>query len=153
MMEDSIQAGDGAKNVQVGQLIALLAEEGDDISNLEVPKAKESVAPPPKESSPQQPAASTSSSASSTSSVSNQSHPPVELDHSKPMFPSVLRLLQENGISPDQIKGTGIRGMLTKGDVLTFMGQASNPTGTWKAIKESPIPKSVPKVTKVGVVT
>jgi len=38
--------------------------------------------------------------------------------------------------------------MLTKGDVLAFMGQASSPTGTWNAIKESPIPKSVPKVSK-----
>jgi pyruvate/2-oxoglutarate dehydrogenase complex dihydrolipoamide acyltransferase (E2) component len=66
-----------------------------------------------------------------------------------PMFPSVVRLLEENGISPDQVKGTGVRGMLTKGDVLAFMGKASSPTGTWRAVKESPFPKVVPKPTKV----
>ena len=32
------QAPDGSKSIPVGQVIALLAEEGDDISNLEVPK-------------------------------------------------------------------------------------------------------------------
>lgn len=35
--------------------------------------------------------------------------------------------------------------MLTKGDVLAFMGQASTPTGTWKAVKESVVPKDVKK--------
>ena len=38
----------GAKDVPVGKTIALLAEEGDDISNLEVPKEDEG-APAPKQ--------------------------------------------------------------------------------------------------------
>lgn len=57
--------------------------------------------------------------------------------HSRPLFPSVLRLLQENGISDaSKIKGTGVRGMITKGDVLTFLGKASGPLGTWQAALE-----------------
>lgn len=51
------------------------------------------------------------------------------------MFPSVLRLLHELHVSDFKtIKGTGVRGMLTKGDVLAFFGKASTPTGTFKHV-------------------
>ena len=129
-----------------------MAEEGDDISNLEVPKTSQAPSKSAEKSTSQPPSSSASSSSpspsASTSSTSEakQSHSqPIKIDHSKPIFPSVMRLLQENGISPEKVKGTGIRGMLTKGDVLAFMGKASTPTGTWKAVDPSPIPKSTHK--------
>lgn len=54
------------------------------------------------------------------------------------MFPSVYRLLAENNIhDASKITGTGVRGMVTKGDVLTFLGRASGPLGTFK---QSPTP-------------
>ena len=132
------QLQDGSKNIPVGKVIALLAEEGDDISNLEAPK-EEAVAP----------LQSTEASSSHSSSHSSQklesdrvhsagthgppSHAPTSLEHSRPLFPSVHRLLLEyNVANPAKIKGTGVRGMLTKGDVLTFVGKASNPLGTFK---------------------
>lgn len=47
-----------------------------------------------------------------------------------------MRLLTENNISDlSSIKGTGIRGMLTKGDVLAHLGKASHPLGTYKSFK------------------
>ena len=120
---------DGSKNVPVGKIIALLAEEGDNILDLEVPKDEHSgvqatttptPAPePPKAQEPQYP-----------QSIVHHSLPPPS-SHS--LFPSVLRLVQEHGISNlDMIKGTGIRGMLTKGDILTHLGCASGPNGTYK---------------------
>ncbi len=46
-------------------------------------------------------------------------------------------ILQENGISDtSKIEGTGVRGQITKGDVLTFLGKASGPLGTYKAALE-----------------
>jgi pyruvate/2-oxoglutarate dehydrogenase complex dihydrolipoamide acyltransferase (E2) component len=58
-----------------------------------------------------------------------------------PVFPSVIRLLNESGIEDyKKIKGTGVRGMLTKGDVLSFLGKASSPTGTYKANGSSTVP-------------
>lgn len=46
----------------------------------------------------------------------------------------------------DDIKGTGIRGMLTKGDVLAYLGKASSPTGTFKEKTEKlPELKQAPK--------
>ncbi|PWO01307.1 single hybrid motif-containing protein, partial [Tilletiopsis washingtonensis] len=67
----------GAKNVQVGDVIAMLAEEGDDLSNIQVPTSR--------------------------------------------IFPSVARLLAESGVKGSEVKGTGVRGMLTKGDVLAHL--------------------------------
>jgi len=141
-----IIAADGSKNIEVGELIALLAEEGDDVSNLEVPKKKESSSSKQQDAKPSVSASPPSTSTSTTQKTSQSQ--PIKIDHSKPMFPSVLRLLEENGISPEKVKGTGIRGMLTKGDVLAFMGQARSPTGTWNAVKESPIPASTHKPVK-----
>ncbi|KAG9225910.1 hypothetical protein CCMSSC00406_0006468 [Pleurotus cornucopiae] len=118
---------DGTKNVPVGKVIALLAEEGDDISNLEAPKEEAALSPPSPAPESKVPA---SPSPSSTSS-SHGGH----ISISGPLFPSVQRLLWEHASSiPDasQITGTGIRGMLTKGDVLAFLGLASNPLGTAK---------------------
>ncbi|KAF9265779.1 single hybrid motif-containing protein [Marasmius fiardii PR-910] len=131
---------DGTKNVKVGKLIALLAEEGDDISNLEIPKEEpaDSAPPPKSESTPPHPTESQSSQPQSPSSSPPSSTEHVHPSHSRPLFPSVQRLLTENGISDgSKITGTGVRGMLTKGDVLAFLGKASGPLGSYK---ESPSP-------------
>lgn len=134
---------DGAKDVDVGRTIAMLAEEGDDISNVEVPQddaapksspAEDKSAQTSDKSAPEsstQTAASTGSAAPSTTgaSSSNAHH------HFKgPLFPSVQRLIAENGIedAESKIKGTGVRGMITKGDVLAFLGKAQTPTGSFK---------------------
>jgi pyruvate/2-oxoglutarate dehydrogenase complex dihydrolipoamide acyltransferase (E2) component len=127
---------DGSKNVPVGKVIALLAEEGDDISNLEVPKEEpkpKKAAPTPSLSPPAEEPAKSDPETPTPKPTSG--HAP---SHSRPLFPSVLRLLTEHSVAnPEEIKGTGVRGMLTKGDVLAFLGKASGPTGTFK---ESPSP-------------
>ncbi|KAJ7581512.1 pyruvate dehydrogenase X component [Mycena floridula] len=126
-----ILLADGTKNVQVGKVIALLAEEGDDISNLEAPKEKEA----PKVAEPPQPTPE-SPKASDSEPTPKPAHSGSLPSHSRPFFPSVHRLLLEHGVSDaESIKGSGVRGMLTKGDVLAFLGMASSPFGTFK---ESP---------------
>ncbi|KAF7353708.1 Pyruvate dehydrogenase complex protein X component, mitochondrial [Mycena venus] len=134
---------DGSKNIVVGKVIALLAEEGDDISNLQPPKEdasprrkqepESSAASSPAPSSPAQ-----ESKPSPPASAPKHAHSSTPPSHSRPLFPSVHRLLLEHDISkPSAIKGTGVRGMLTKGDVLAFLGKASGPMGTYK---ETPPP-------------
>ncbi|PVG02826.1 hypothetical protein CPB86DRAFT_547740 [Serendipita vermifera] len=128
-----ILAKEGERGIPVGKLIALLVEEGDDISNLEIPKDEEVAKPAeptkPLQSEKQSDAPPTSSPASPNASSKHTSHIHVE----GPVFPSVLRLLNEAGVEDyKKIKGTGVRGMLTKGDVLAFLGKASSPTGTYK---------------------
>lgn len=126
-----------------------MAEEGDDISNVQVPEKAE---PESKMAGASKDASQSDNPPADTETLSNTTSTPnpkekkaqghsIKLDLSKPMFPSVILLLEENGLSPEKVKGTGRRGMLTKGDVLAFLGKASSPTGTWKNVVESPIPK------------
>lgn len=148
---------DGAKDVNVGKIIAMLAEEGDDISNVEVPKddsassassgneskpassEKESKTTPSETNSKSDPQSSSQTGASTgaaapSSSGSSTSNAGTHASFKGPLFPSVQRLIAENHIeeAESKIKGTGIRGMITKGDVLAFLGQAKSPTGSFK---------------------
>ncbi|PWN43041.1 single hybrid motif-containing protein [Ceraceosorus guamensis] len=144
--EDGVMAkivvGEGEKNVQVGRIIAMLAEQGDDISSVEVPSQATS-----SEAIGQSDAASSSSkssvvetkrpqktpppSPSSSSQQSTQTH--ASMQHDERIFPSVARLLAEHHLKASEVKGTGVRGMLTKGDVLTHVGIANNPSGSAKS--------------------
>ena len=114
-----------------------MVEEGDDISKLEIPRetaSKQDVGEA--KASPEHPPAPAPTAQTPSIPAVGESHQHIE--HSRPLFPSVLRLLQENNIlNADKIKGTGVRGMLTKGDVLAFLGKASSPTGTYKEPKKS----------------
>ncbi|KAG1774222.1 pyruvate dehydrogenase X component [Suillus placidus] len=135
-----IIAQDGSKNVQVGKVIAILAEEGDDISNLEAPKEESKPAPSPQPEAQAVPPPPPALAPQPT--VPKASHHPK---HSKHLLPSVIRLLIEgNVVDAEAIPGTGVRGMLTKGDVLAYLGRASSPTGTFKeAKKEASVPNRV----------
>lgn len=126
----SVKAQNGTKNIQVGKIIALLAEEGDDISNLQ-PPVEETKSEPTYQSAPEPETPKPEPVPTPSTSVPSQSH--NHFEHSRPLFPSVLRLLQEHNVdSLDKVKGTGVRGMLTKGDILAHLGLASGPTGTFK---------------------
>jgi pyruvate/2-oxoglutarate dehydrogenase complex dihydrolipoamide acyltransferase (E2) component len=83
---------DGTKSVPVGKVIALLAEEGDDLNNLEIP--------------PLEPALSQQKDARQTKTENAPSlHQHV---HSETrLFPSVSRLLSANSLDVSKIKGTG----------------------------------------------
>ncbi|KAG7453024.1 single hybrid motif-containing protein [Guyanagaster necrorhizus] len=130
---------DGTKNIPIGKVIAMLAEEGDDISNVQAPKEAEAS---PTSSLPKQEAAPSTPHPAPTP-VAHSSSPPT---HPRTLFPSVYRLLQENNITnAEQIKGTGVRGMLTKGDVLAFLGKASGPLGTYKESTPTQSPMPIPK--------
>lgn len=142
--------------MQVGDLIALLAEEGDDISSIEAPQSTTAPAKPTSASedkaadnhSDKSLSSSSSSSTSSESKGETSAQPetpskdakPVKASgdhahptHKKTLLPSVLRLLQLEGISDTSgIKATGPRGHLTKGDVLAHLGKIKSATGTEK---------------------
>ncbi|OBZ75673.1 Pyruvate dehydrogenase complex protein X component, mitochondrial [Grifola frondosa] len=146
-------------NVRVGKVIALLAEEGDDISNLQAPPEEQPSAPKqepaPKQETPPPPSPPSPAPAKQEATPAvPPSHPSAIPESSRPLFPSVLRLLQENNIAKaDDIKGTGVRGMLTKGDVLAYLGKASSPQGTYKEtpspvqkIQKTEKPEKAPKI-------
>ncbi|KAG7529691.1 hypothetical protein FFLO_05497 [Filobasidium floriforme] len=189
----------GSQKIPVGQIIAVLAEEGDDLSTLEIPgdlsppsSASTSGQPEPekkdqsmteKKELASTPSASSSSSSTPPSTQDSSASPksgtptpesqrqnapqsgretetkaekiqkggvPVDVGGHKgnvhggasgrPLFPSVMRLLAEADLTPDQIsaiKGTGRNRMLTKGDVLAALGKISDAKGSMKGIPKT----------------
>lgn len=122
----------------------MLAEEGDDISNIEVPAEESSEASAESKSSSASSSASSSTPPPSSSSSSTTAPPAEKPSHSgpiknssgRPLFPSVSRLLQEHGVSDTKgIKGTGLHKMITKGDVLAHLGLIATPWGSAKPVK------------------
>ncbi|SCV67137.1 BQ2448_5783 [Microbotryum intermedium] len=153
----------GTSGVQVGSLIALLAEEGDDISNLKAPSSSSSSPSPPTpqetlpQSEPTPKSAPSAPSVKATSTPSSPSPSPqphhVVPKHSRPLLPSVARQLALAGIEDASvIKATGFKGMLSKGDVLAYLGKIDHPLGSEKGkgkkvdeAKATTIPAAPPK--------
>lgn len=131
-----IMAGDGSKSVQVGTRIAVLAEDGDDISTLEIPpdagpaKAQQAKEAPESES---QPPSQQSSSGSATPTPQKAASKPSgkALKQTYPLLPSVIHLVKENGLEESAIgemTPTGPNGRLLKGDVLAYLGKINAST-------------------------
>lgn len=137
---DEEQQGDGSKGVQVGTRIAVTAEEGDDLSTLELPaednapskaeapkeEAKSEPAPVPKQERTAASAPKPSSSGASKSSGKAQKQ-------TYPLYPSVQHLLKQNGLAKedaDKIPATGPSGRLLKGDVLAYLGKIKESAGS-----------------------
>lgn len=151
LASSAVQMPNGSTGVAVGKLIAILAEEGDDLSKIEIPVAVATptpVSPPapsPPKPSPSPPAAIASSpppqqAAAPTPAAAATPAPPKShhITHSSPLLPSVLRLLSLNNITDlSAITPTGRGGLLiTKGDVLAFLGKIENARGGEKVAKK-----------------
>jgi pyruvate/2-oxoglutarate dehydrogenase complex dihydrolipoamide acyltransferase (E2) component len=112
-----IMIPDGSKNVKVGKTIAMLAERGDDLSAVEVPKEDDVVETASKE-------AEAKTNEIQKSSYNSASEPSGEKVHIGSHTPAVLRLLQEFWIEdPSVIIPTGPQGRILKGDVLAYAGK------------------------------
>ncbi|KAG0028626.1 hypothetical protein BGZ81_004558 [Podila clonocystis] len=135
-VEDGILAKilypDGSK-VTVNETIALLAEEGDDLSKIEIPKKTEAKAPAPaKEEKKETPA------------PKKEAHVPQTADtpSSKLVSPAVAHLLLKHHITDvTKIPSTGPKGRVLKGDVLAFLGLIKARPAPEPTI---PQPKSLP---------
>ncbi|CEP15596.1 hypothetical protein [Parasitella parasitica] len=122
---------DGKKG-SVNSLIALIAEEGDDISNVEIPAETESSSTPASAAEEEKPA--TTTTATSAPTASPISHHDIDTSKlKKPLSPAVLSLVLRYGIKDvDSIKASGNGGRILKGDVLAHLG----------LIKPKPAPKA-----------
>jgi len=126
-----IMQGDGSKGVQVGTRIAVLAEEGDDISTLEIPADKGAQPSAAQASEPAPSSSTTSGSQSAPPAASEATKAPSApagkgVKQTYPLLPSVLNALKENGLdasAADSITPTGPNGRLLKGDVLAYAGK------------------------------
>ncbi|KAL2271767.1 hypothetical protein VTJ83DRAFT_1138 [Remersonia thermophila] len=124
----------GAKGVRVGTRIAVIAEEGDDISSLEIPADEPAAAAAAEAPKPSQPPAPTPAPAATRTpepapSPASSAPKPAKAGRPDPnhtLLPSVIHLLKVHGLdasAASQITGTGPHGRILKGDVLAFLGK------------------------------
>lgn len=132
-----IVKGDGSKGVQVGERIGVTAEQGDDISSLEMPADEQKPAKEEKKSAPKKEESKTESAPKPVEQSKSKSQAPSSNSGSEkqggkankqkyPLYPSVEHLLHINGLSAadaNSISSTGPGGRLLKGDVLAYLGQ------------------------------
>jgi hypothetical protein len=123
-----VMQGDGSKGVQVGTRIAVIAEEGDDISTLQIPAEENpqatKAAEAPETQTPATPEPESTSSAAPPKAASKPGEKTSKRTY--PLLPSVGHLLKENGLdasAANDITPTGPNGRLLKGDVLAFLGK------------------------------
>lgn len=123
-----VMQGDGSKGVQVGTRIAVIAEEGDDISTLEIPADENpqaaKAAEAPKTQTPATPEPESTPSVAPPKAASKPGGKTSKRTY--PLLPSVEHALKENGLDESvvgDITPTGPNGRLLKGDVLAFVGK------------------------------
>lgn len=147
-----IIVGDGSKAVAVNSLIAIMAEEGDDLSGADDFAAKAasegggdkpaSSEKPKDEDKPKQeePKEETSQSSPSSTSPSSSSSESGSTSSGGRIFatPVARRMASEKGIALDKIKGTGPEGRIIKADVENYKPEAA------KAAPSAPAAKSAP---------
>uniref|UniRef100_A0A060T5B7 Dihydrolipoamide dehydrogenase-binding protein of pyruvate dehydrogenase complex n=1 Tax=Blastobotrys adeninivorans TaxID=409370 RepID=A0A060T5B7_BLAAD len=122
----------GSKNVQVGAGIAVLAEPGDDINSIEIPKPEDNK---PAEAPKQEPEPAKEAPKKEPEPAKEQKATPAKAGSStkanpnQTLLPSVQNLLHANNISSEdalaKIAATGPNGRLLKGDVLSYLGKVS----------------------------
>ncbi|SCU97309.1 LANO_0E15698g1_1 [Lachancea nothofagi CBS 11611] len=128
-----IVVDNGAKDVNVGEVIAYLADPEDDLATLEFPKQdapKQAAKEAPKQDAPKQEKPKSAPKEGSNKQTTNPSKDVKasgKADPSQVLLPSVQILLHENGISNEdalsKIAASGPKGRILKGDVLSFLGK------------------------------
>ncbi|OAD65710.1 PDH complex E3BP [Phycomyces blakesleeanus NRRL 1555(-)] len=105
----------------VNTLIGLLAEESDDISNVQIPESEDAPAKA-EEAAPVPPPTQTKQPEAPTKSIDHGAIDTKQLK--KPLSPAVLSLVLKHHITDvSAIKATGPGGRILKGDVLAHIGQ------------------------------
>ncbi|KAF4782735.1 biotin-requiring enzyme [Colletotrichum scovillei] len=124
-----ITTGDGAKAVQVGTRIAVIAEPGDDLSSLEVPAedntSSSKPAPAAEKSAPKSDGPAAASAPAQQKGGAAKTSGSKAREQRYPLLPSVQALVNGHGLDKDavnQIEPTGPNGRLLKGDVLAYLG-------------------------------
>ena len=113
----AIVVEEGSENVAVGTVIAMLAEDGEDVGDVSAPAADSAPAPSPEPS----PA-------------------PAASDDGPAATPTARKLAEANGIDLASIEGTGPGGKITKGDVEAAGGVSSSAPAPAPAPTPAPAP-------------
>ena len=80
--------------------------------------------------------------------VAKSTQTPINNEDDMPLSPSVRRLIHENGLNPNQIRGTGKSGRLTKSDVLEHINNTS-----FETVKVTPVTSETVQTSEPVIIT
>lgn len=107
-----IMVQEGSRNVRLGSLIALLVDEGQDWTQVEIPSVQSS--PPP---------STTTKTATTDTPITPQKVPAPPGKLGVRVSPAARHILDTHGIDPKTVVPSGPRGIITKEDALRVVSQ------------------------------
>ncbi|XP_071741943.1 dihydrolipoyllysine-residue acetyltransferase component 2 of pyruvate dehydrogenase complex, mitochondrial-like [Rutidosis leptorrhynchoides] len=114
--------GDGAKEIKVGEVIAITVEEKDDIEKFKDYKPQSSDGATPQDSQPSTPAkeevVEKPSTAPEPKAAKPSTAPPTDRVFASPL---ARKLAEDNNVSLSSIKGTGPEGSIVKADIEEYL--------------------------------
>ncbi|KAG1867935.1 pyruvate dehydrogenase [Suillus subalutaceus] len=135
-----IIAPDGSKNIAVGLPIAIMAEEGDDLSGA-AQMASEPSAPSPSPSPPKEESTPEPPKAEAPKPAPSQAKP--ELAKGERIFASPIakKIALERGIPLAQVKGTGPEGRIIREDIEKYQPPAAAAVATTSSAPAASLPE------------
>ncbi|KAI0800925.1 dihydrolipoamide acetyltransferase [Fomes fomentarius] len=132
-----ILANDGEKNIAVGSTIAILGEEGDDLSGAEKLASEAASEKPQEEKAPEAP--KTESAQAPQSSETPKQENKAELPKGERIFatPIAKKIALERGIPLSKVKGSGPEGRILREDVEKYQ----TPAGATSATLSTAVPQ------------
>ncbi|WP_417463639.1 pyruvate dehydrogenase complex dihydrolipoamide acetyltransferase [Kordiimonas sp.] len=133
-----ILVDEGTDDVPVGQIIAMLAEEGEDVSDIEAPSASKQAAAPEKEPEgnkleDKKDEEKPSKSSSDDKSAKGESKPSKADGERIKASPLAKRIASQEGLDLEALEGTGPNGRIVKRDI-----EAALEKGVDKASEAAP---------------
>jgi len=139
-----IVVAEGTDNVKVGEVIAVIAEEGEDVGDAKAapaPKAEKAAEPAPKKEEPA-PASAPAPKASLAPVPAAKAAPNSDGDRMK-VSPLARRLAEQKGVDLTTVSGSGPNGRIIKTDI----DAAEGGTAPVKAEAAAPAPSAAPSST------
>lgn len=151
-----LQAQDGAKNVQVGSLIAVLAEEGDDLSSASQFASENASAPssePAKEEKAPETSKSEEASKPAPTESKSKSESKTDLPAGDRIFASPIakKIALERGIPLSKVKGSGPEGRIIREDVEKYKAPEAASAGAPSSATSSGPSAQLPDYTDTPV--
>jgi len=139
-----IVVAEGTDNVKVGEVIAVIAEEGEDVGDAKAapaPKAEKAAEPAPKKEEPA-PASAPAPKASPAPAPAAKAAPNSEGDRMK-VSPLARRLAEQKGVDLTTVSGSGPNGRIIKADIDAAEGgtlrQAQGERPEEKSVRAEPV--------------
>ncbi|EIW86603.1 pyruvate dehydrogenase [Coniophora puteana RWD-64-598 SS2] len=135
-----IIAADGAKNISVGSTIAVLAEEGDDLSGADKLASETSSEPAPKkeEAKPESTKSQATEPQPEAKPAPQETKPELEKGECIFASPIAKKIALERGIPLGQIKGSGPSGRIIREDVEKYQPAAASASASASAAPGTP---------------